>query len=409
MYRRKKQYINILVKFKHVYLFFIFNAIIILGDYMYDVNIVRCENYEKENVEKALLALIQLTGGLDWVKPNMNIVIKANLVTHMKPEQAATTHPALLCELVKLLTSKGANVILGDSPGGLYTPAFVNKVYAATEVNCITNFGGKLNQNFEKEFAIFPEGKVLKDFEYTAYLKAADAIINFCKLKSHGMMGMSAATKNLFGTIPGTLKSEYHFRFPNHADFADMLIDLNEYFKPKLCIVDAIIGMEGNGPTKGIPRHIGALLASTNPYKLDLACSRIMGLEKENVTTLEAAYKRNLIPQTYKELSCNQSIDDFVIEDYKNILVHAGILFENKPKLIKKIMTKCLKSTPKIDKLMCIGCKKCYEICPAKAITFGKNRPHINRKKCISCFCCQEFCPAGAMKVKRPLVAKMLN
>ncbi len=376
---------------------------------MYDVNIVRCENYEKENVEKALLALIQLTGGLDWVKPNMNIVIKANLVTHMKPEQAATTHPALLCELVKLLTSKGANVILGDSPGGLYTPAFVNKVYAATEVNCITNFGGKLNQNFEKEFAIFPEGKVLKDFEYTAYLKAADAIINFCKLKSHGMMGMSAATKNLFGTIPGTLKSEYHFRFPNHADFADMLIDLNEYFKPKLCIVDAIIGMEGNGPTKGIPRHIGALLASTNPYKLDLACSRIMGLEKENVTTLEAAYKRNLIPQTYKELSCNQSIDDFVIEDYKNILVHAGILFENKPKLIKKIMTKCLKSTPKIDKLMCIGCKKCYEICPAKAITFGKNRPHINRKKCISCFCCQEFCPAGAMKVKRPLVAKMLN
>ncbi len=376
---------------------------------MYDVNIVRCENYEKENVEKALLALIQLTGGLDWVKPNMNIVIKANLVTHMKPEQAATTHPALLCELVKLLTSKGANVILGDSPGGLYTPAFVNKVYAATEVNCITNFGGKLNQNFEKEFAIFPEGKVLKDFEYTAYLKAADAIINFCKLKSHGMMGMSAAAKNLFGTIPGTLKSEYHFRFPNHADFADMLIDLNEYFKPKLCIVDAIIGMEGNGPTKGIPRHIGALLASTNPYKLDLACSRIMGLEKENVTTLEAAYKRNLIPQTYKELSCNQSIDDFVIEDYKNILVHAGILFENKPKLIKKIMTKCLKSTPKIDKLMCIGCKKCYEICPAKAITFGKNRPHINRKKCISCFCCQEFCPAGAMKVKRPLVAKMLN
>ena len=376
---------------------------------MYDVNIVRCENYEKENVKKALPALIQLTGGLDWVKSNMNIVIKANLVTHMKPEQAATTHPTLLCELVKLLTSKGANVILGDSPGGLYTPAFVNKVYAATEVNCITNFGGKLNQNFEKEFARFPEGKVLKDFEYTAYLKDADAIINFCKLKSHGMMGMSAATKNLFGTIPGTLKSEYHFRFPNHADFADMLIDLNEYFKPKLCIVDAIIGMEGNGPTKGTPRHIGALLASTNPYKLDLACSRIMGLEKENVTTLEAAYKRNLIPQTYKELSCNQSIDDFVIEDYKNILVHTGILFEDKPKLIKKIITKCLKSTPKLDKLMCIGCKKCYEICPAYAITFKKNRPHINRKKCISCFCCQEFCPAGAMKVKRPLVAKILN
>ena len=89
--------------------------------------------------------------------------------------------------------------------------------------------------------------------------------------------------------------------------------------------------------------------------------------------------------------------------------MHTGILFEDKPKLIKKIISKCLKSTPKLDKSMCIGCKKCYEVCPAKAITFKKNKPHINRKKCISCFCCQEFCPAGAMKVKRPLVAKILN
>lgn len=376
---------------------------------MYDVNIVKCENYEEENVKQALSSLINLTGGLDWVKPNMNIVIKANLVTFMKPEQAATTHPSLLCELVKMLVEKGANVIVGDSPGGLYTPAFVNKVYTSTEVEKITKFGGKLNQNFDKKSVTFPKGKVLKDFEYTSYLSDADAIINFCKLKSHGMMGMSAATKNLFGTIPGTLKSEYHFRFPNHADFADMLIDLNEYFKPKLCIVDAIVGMEGNGPTKGTPRHIGALLASTNPYKLDLACARIMGLEKENVTTLEAAYKRNLIPDSYKKLSCNQDIDAFVIKDYNNILVHSGILFDDKPELVKKVITKCLKSTPKLDKSMCIGCKKCYEICPAKAIEFKNNRPHIDRKKCISCFCCQEFCPVGAMKVKRPLVAKILN
>jgi uncharacterized protein (DUF362 family)/NAD-dependent dihydropyrimidine dehydrogenase PreA subunit len=376
---------------------------------MHDVNIVKCENYEEENVKQALSSLINLTGGLDWVKPNMNIVIKANLVTFMKPEQAATTHPSLLCGLVKMLVEKGANVVVGDSPGGLYTPAFVNKVYTSTEVEKITKFGGKLNQNFDKKSATFPEGKVLRDFEYTSYLSDADAIINFCKLKSHGMMGMSAATKNLFGTIPGTLKSEYHFRFPNHADFADMLIDLNEYFKPKLCIVDAIVGMEGNGPTKGTPRHIGALLASTNPYKLDLACARIMGLEKENVTTLEAAYKRNLIPDSYKKLSCNQDIDAFVIKDYNNILVHSGILFDDKPELVKKVITKCLKSTPKLDKSMCIGCKKCYEICPAKAIEFKNNRPHIDRKKCISCFCCQEFCPVGAMKVKRPLVAKILN
>ena len=94
---------------------------------------------------------------------------------------------------------------------------------------------------------------MLKSFTYTAWLDACDAIIDFCKLKSHGMMGMSAAAKNLFGVIPGTMKPEYHYRFPNMSDFAHMLVDINDYFadKVKLCLVDAVEGMEGNGPTKG--------------------------------------------------------------------------------------------------------------------------------------------------------------
>ena len=376
---------------------------------MTDVSIVKCENYSAECVEKSLSDLLTLIGGLDWVTPNMKIVIKANLVTFMKPDSAGTTHPALLCELVKQLKARGAQVTIGDSPGGLYTSAFVNKVYDITKVSDVKNFGGLLNQNFEKSKATFPDAKILKEFEYTSYLNDADVIINFCKLKTHGMMGMSAAVKNLFGTIPGTLKPEYHFKFPEHSDFADMLIDLNEYFKPKICIVDAVVGMEGNGPTSGTPKHIGALLASTNPYKLDLACAKIIGLTKENVTTLEASFKRGLIPATAKELSCNDDLDKYTINDYKNILVHRSLLFEDKSKLIGRIITKSMKSVPVLNKSTCIGCKKCFDICPAKAITMKNGKPIIDRKKCISCFCCQEFCPKGAMKVKRPFIARFLN
>lgn len=374
-----------------------------------DISIVKCEDYNPETVAYALDQLLSLTGGLDWVSSGMKIVIKANLVTFMKPDAAGTTHPALLCELVKRLCEKGADVVVGDSPGGIYTSAFVNKVYSVTGMNRIKDFGGKLNENFEQKTALFENGKILKEFEYTSFLDDADVIINFCKLKTHGMMGMSAATKNMFGTIPGTLKPEYHFKFPNHFDFADMLIDLNEYFKPKLCIVDAVVGMEGNGPTMGTPRHIGALLASTNPYKLDLACAKIIGLTKESVTTLEAAFKRDLIPATADELSCNDDLNKFTVDNYDNILVHRSLLFEDKNKLIGRIITKAMKSTPVLEQKTCVGCKKCFEICPAKAITMRNNKPIIDRKKCISCFCCQEFCPKGAMKVKRPLIARMLN
>lgn len=273
---------------------------------MSDVTIVRCDDYEEENVKNAFDELLPALDNFDWVQKGMKIVIKANLVTFLKPDNAATTHPALLCELVKRLVDLGAIVTVGDSPGGTYNALYVNNIYSVTKVCDVKKYGGLLNEDFNQSEASFEDGKVLKNFPYTAYLDDADVIINFCKLKSHGMMGMSAATKNLFGIIPGTKKPEFHFRFPNYEDFANMLIDLNEFLKPKYCIVDAVVGMEGNGPTAGTPRKIGAILASKSPYKLDLACAAIIGLTKENVPTLEEAYKRGFIPKSYDELDISR-------------------------------------------------------------------------------------------------------
>jgi len=167
------------------------------------VSIVPCASYDEKVVKPALIRLLEPLGGLDFVKPGMKIVIKPNLVSAMKPEDAATTHPVLLCALAEMLTEKGAAVIIGDSPGGLYNAAFLNRIYSVTGMRETEKYGAKLNQDFRQKEAVFPEAKVLKNFTYTAYLDDADYIINFCKLKTHGMMGMSAAAKNMFGVVPG--------------------------------------------------------------------------------------------------------------------------------------------------------------------------------------------------------------
>ncbi|MBO5179461.1 MAG: DUF362 domain-containing protein [Clostridia bacterium] len=376
---------------------------------MSEVNIVKCEDYSEANVKKAFDELIPLIGGLDWVKPGMKIAIKANLVTFLKPEAAATTHPSLLCELVKRLTEKGAEVVVGDSPGGIYNSMYVNRVYAATKIDEVKKYGGKVNENFGQSIAKFDNGKILKEFPYTSYLDDADVIINFCKLKSHGMMGMSAAVKNLFGIIPGTKKPEFHYRYPNHNDFANMLIDLNEFLKPKLCIVDAVVGMEGNGPTAGTPRQVGAILASENPYKLDLACSTIMGLKIDDVPTLSESFKRGYIPESIEKVDLNDDLNKYFVKDYDNVLTHRTLKFENQNTIFGRVSTKLLKAKPNLKSDECVGCGKCAEVCPVKAIEIVKGKAKIDRKKCIKCFCCQEFCPKGAMKVKRTLVAKLLT
>lgn len=378
------------------------------------VSVRPCADYDRERVFPALEDVLAPLGGLDWVVPGMKVAIKANLVSFMKPEAAATTHPEVLCALTEMLKAKGAEVVVGDSPGGLWNGAFVGRVYAATGMHEVEKAGAVLNKNFSIREVEFPEAAVAKRFTCTEWLLEADAIINVCKLKSHGMMSMSAAVKNMFGSIPGTTKPEYHYKYPGEGEFADMLVDLNEYFKTKLCIVDAVVGMEGNGPTKGTPRNIGALIASDSPYAADLACAKIMGLKTENVPTMTAAYRRGLAPVSLEETCVDGDISPFCMDDFENIISHRGLDFSGDGKsrlqrLTGRFITSALASVPVVNKKDCVGCAVCANTCPAKAIEMRNKLPAIDRKKCIRCFCCQEFCPKGAMVVHRPIIARIMN
>ena len=374
-----------------------------------DVSITSCFDYSEKEAERAMREVLEPIGGLCWIEKGMKIVIKANLVSMLKPDSAATTHPALICALTRLLKEKGAEVIIGDSPGGIYTSPYLAAVYSATGMRSAEKCGAQLNRDFFQAEANFPLAKVAKNFVYTSYLDKADAIINFCKLKTHGMMAMSAAAKNMFGTIPGTIKPEYHYKYSNPEDFAGMIVDLNEYFKPRLNIVDAVIGMEGNGPTMGKPRYIGAILASPSPHKLDIACARLIGLSIEEIPTLKEALRRELIDEDFSKLKISGNLEQFIIPDFDNIGTRNSIEFLNRRGPVAAFLKKALTSIPKVKKSDCVGCKKCAEICPAHAIKMENRVPNINRKICIRCFCCQEFCPKGAMKVHRTWIARALN
>ena len=360
-----------------------------------------CADYSEESCRKALEAAADLS----WVTPGMTVGIKANLVHAAKPEAAATTHPMLLKVLTDLLRERGAKVIIGDSPGGLYNEAVLTKVYRTCGLEAT---GAELNRDFSTKQVQYPEGHVLKQFTYTAWLDGCDGLINFSKLKAHGMMAMTAAVKNFFGTIPGTMKPEYHYRYPDPLDFAHMLVDLQEYFKPQLHLVDAVTCMEGNGPTAGTPRQMGLVLGSENPYDLDHVCARLIGLEPANVLTQKAALARKLVTKT----EFPEKLGGFCAENFKvpptKSNIFKSILPGKAGDLLGSAIGKVIAPRPTLAKEGCIGCGKCQRMCPAKAIVMKKGRPVIHRSKCIACFCCQEFCPRGALEAKRPLIARNL-
>lgn len=95
----------------------------------------------------------------------------------------------------------------------------------------------------------YPQGKILKNIKTIQPIIEADKIINVPKIKTHVMTIYTGAVKNLFGIVPGNYKAQYHLKFGDIRDFSDMLIDLCQFAKPVLTVMDAVIGMEGYGPS----------------------------------------------------------------------------------------------------------------------------------------------------------------
>ncbi|MGI6118483.1 MAG: DUF362 domain-containing protein [Bilifractor sp.] len=373
-----------------------------------------CPDYSVENVRSALTRVLEPLGGLSFVRPGMKIAIKVNLIAARAPEKAATTNPVLVAELARMLKERGAEVIVGDSPGGTYTASHLNGVYRTCGLAAAEEAGARLNEDFSVHNASFPEGKAAKQFSYTGWLDDADQIIDFCKLKTHGMLKMTCAVKNMFGTIPGMTKPEYHMRFPEIGDFADMLIDLNEYFRPAINIVDAVDCMEGNGPTAGTKRHIGLLLASESPYDLDVVCAHLIGLSGKDVATISRAAARGLGPASFEETKrAGDDITPFVTPDFQTDIHTVGIDFSSgigpMSRIANSVMNAVFATRPQVKPDECVGCAQCAKVCPAKAISMRLGKPEIDRSRCIRCFCCQEFCPKGAMKVHHTWIGTLVR
>jgi len=372
------------------------------------VSISRCGSYDPQEVKSALTEALEPIGGLDWVTPGMKIAVKANLLMHVKPEKAASTHPQVAVALCELLIERGASVVVGDSPGGPFNAAYLGTVYSMTGIREVLSTGAALNEDYGFLDIVNPDAVAAKDFQVTKYLTDADAVIDLCKVKTHGLMAYTGACKNLFGAVPGMRKSEYHYRYNTHERFANMLVDLCEWVKPRLSIADAVMAMEGNGPTGGTPRLMGAIIASLNPHALDLAAAHLMNLGAQDVPTLHFAHERGLVPGDVSELTVYGDLESFVVPDFK-LTPRQSITWTSRNKAVAKLLSGMFKCKPDIETVKCIGCGECDRICPAKAVTIENRKASIDRNKCILCFCCQEFCPKGVIKVHRPVIARMLD
>lgn len=353
-------------------------------------------------------------GGLeDIVRPGMRVAVKVNLLKANRPEDCVTTHPAVAIAVARAVKALGADVVIGDSPAGPFTETMLRRIYRISGLEAAAKEAGiPLNEDFGTVDVFAPQSVILKKMTLCKFLYEADVVFNVAKLKTHGMTVYSGAVKNLFGAIPGVVKAEYHFRMPDLTDFTNMLVDINEVIRPRLNVIDAVWGMEGNGPSAGDPRKVGCIIASPSPYAADVVGTTLMHMQPFDVPTVARAAERGLCEGRREALTIlGDDMERFVVSDFvvaKRKDVDVAQYF---PKFMRKSVSRMVRPKPLIDAKQCIGCKVCVNACPPHAMTFEEETRsvHIDLNTCIRCFCCQELCPQKAIQIKRSRIVKLLR
>ena len=367
------------------------------------VCVLGCREYKAELLDEVMEKHFALLGLDDILNSGMKVLIKPNLVMRRRPGEATTTHPEFVAALVRALRKRGAAVTIAESPGGPYTRAMLRMIYETTGMEAVSkSTGASLNYDTGYRGVFSKEGKVCRSFHIIKPVLDADLVISAAKLKTHAMMNFSGAVKNLFGSVPGLMKPEFHYRYQDAAMFGEMIVDLCETIKPAVSFLDGIVGMEGDGPTGGSPRFAGVTLSSRNPHALDLLAAEIAGFKAEEVPTLKAAVNRGLCPGSPEQLDvAGDDYKRFILKNFKKPRSKGLDFVEKLPPFLRKPMDRLLTPRPAIRESTCAGCGKCAESCPEKAISVRNGKASIDSSRCIRCFCCHEMCPIKSIDIRR--------
>jgi uncharacterized protein (DUF362 family) len=320
------------------------------------------------------------------------VLLKPNMLGPYPPEKGITTHPSLIRSLVKALKKRGAICWVGDNPG--------LSGYAANErcarVSGILEAADGGYVNFAKETVqVSLESRFLDKLVVSRAVLDADLLINVPKFKTHVQTRITGAVKNMFGILVGAEKARVHFAVPRPSQFSEALVDIYRIRVPDLTIMDAVVGMEGNGPSGKELRFIGKVLASRNSVLLDGLMAAMMGIPAKDVDHLAIAGQRGLGEVDPARMEIRGSWES--LKKFKTPIPFASQGWFGT--LLNKLLYRPLiKPKLKVRRDLCTRCEVCIQHCPAQALSL-RELPFLEEKKCISCYCCYELCPSQAMEL----------
>jgi len=372
------------------------------------VGLCPCRNYEEGAVEEAVKIAMDRSGGGPLLQDN--VLIKANLLAPVRPELCVTTHPSILEGLVRWVkTNKPeTKVTVSDSPGYLFSgqwPLFMENCGIRSLVEKHSCKVIPLNEEGFQEVST-PGSVMLEDIRIPVKVAEAGTLINVAKCKTHVETEITACLKNTFGYLDTPTRKRAH-RSGSLRQLCDAILDVHLSRVPDWNLLDAVIGMEGYGPSHGKARPMGWIIASKNALAADVVAAFMMGYaDPFSIPLISSAARRAMGPTQRNEIELSGA-------KWEELPVPG---FRKSPSAFRRFIPTPLRGmahtlvrlAPSWDAEACIFCGACAAVCPVKAIHAGRKELTIDRTICVGCLCCHEMCPTGAMAVKPNLLARLL-
>ncbi|MGC9195424.1 MAG: DUF362 domain-containing protein [Syntrophobacteraceae bacterium] len=322
------------------------------------------------------------------------VLIKPNVLRASEAAEAIVTHPALLRAVVEKVQSfSPASIIVGDNPG-MFSYGANEESFETTglmEASCgrYENIGlDSVKIDFDPAF--------MPAVSVSRAVMEADVVISLPKFKTHGLTVMTGAIKNSYGYLPGAQKAMLHKAAGSPERFHQLIVEVYRLRVPDLFIMDAVVGMEGNGPASSELRDIGLVIASNSGVAMDAVVATLMGCDPGRLGFLKKAREVGLGDY---DLGSIEIIGELKPLANFKLPPLGGEANSQNPHLQQLIESRTA-LRPQADPELCTGCATCVEQCPVSALTMVDALPVVDAGVCISCFCCQEMCPEKAMALK---------
>jgi uncharacterized protein (DUF362 family) len=276
------------------------------------VSIVRAEDYTQ--AEKAVRRAVDLLGGIGKIcKRGDKVMIKPNMIYATKPEEAETTHPAIVMAMVKLCKEAGASVKLGEQTGWHCDPELSFIVTGIKEAALAAGAEEIVNWDTDEYVTVnVPNPRSYARVMLPKSLMDADVIIHIPKMKTNAVQVATLGIKGWIGALHNSMRTFIHKNsLDNGFSTTDVVKALGS--KLKLTLIDGIDGMEGSGPHAGLVCHPKVIVASQDVVAFNAVTCQVMGFHPLEIPATQVAAKDGLGTADMDEIEVlGERIEDVV-------------------------------------------------------------------------------------------------